>query len=104
MEVVPRAAPLRLTTCLFDLCAAVQTSVRDDEDCVGRDAPRGLMEGDSPPSTGGEAARTCAGQRGGRVASPSISEQATRAEEAVIGHLLQRAWWEVEPNRRAEAA
>jgi len=31
MEIVPQAEPPRLTTCIFDLCAAVQASVRDDE-------------------------------------------------------------------------
>jgi len=31
MEIVPQAEPPRLTTCLFDLCAAVQASARDDE-------------------------------------------------------------------------
>jgi len=35
MEIVPQAAPSRLTTCLFDLCAAVQSSVRDDERDAG---------------------------------------------------------------------
>lgn len=35
MEIVPHAAPPRLTTCLFDLCAAVQASVRDDEHDAG---------------------------------------------------------------------
>jgi len=35
MEIVPQAAPSHLTTCLFDLCAAVQASVRDDERDTG---------------------------------------------------------------------
>jgi len=62
MEIVPQAAPPRLTTCLFDLCAAVQASVRADE-------------------------------------------QDARAEEAVIDHLLHRAWWEAEEETpHAEAA
>jgi len=61
MEVVQQAELPRLTTCLFDLCAAVQASVYDDE-------------GD------------------------------TRAEEAVLDHLLRRAWWEVEEMTHAEAA
>jgi len=43
------------------------------KDRMARDAPRGRMEGGSPTSTGGEDSRTCAGWRGARVASPSIS-------------------------------
>lgn len=38
MEPVLHAAPPRLTTCLFDLCAAVQASVRDDEHDAGVEA------------------------------------------------------------------
>ncbi len=56
---------------------------------AGRDAPRGLMEGDSPSSTEGEAAGTCGGQRGGRVASPSISD-AEGAGDAPLGGALRR--------------
>jgi len=60
------------------------------KDRVERDAPHGLMEGASPPSTGGEATRTRAGWQGGRVASPFISfeEAAAFCRWLADGHLI----------------
>ncbi len=79
----------------LELLFVYRADLATAEDCVGRDAPHGLMEGGSPPSTGGEASRTCAGRRGGRVASPSISGQAAveayqRAVRALLRSLPAR--------------
>ncbi len=60
----------------------------DPEDRVGRDAPHGLMEGASTPSTGGEASRTRAGWRGGRVAPPSRA--GTDSFGALEGYIAAR--------------